>query len=158
MNVRAEEQKFRSMIHRILNRNAHHMTQLIESSPYEDTNEAFDAVYSFYEVKVPIRIRENKYLRYQDFTIRSKAKHGGKTEIDKLREGFGDYYFYAWQTPNRKGFDSYLIVSLSKFRESGLINKPDFKRKNHDGTEFFCYSVADLHRHKCVVIFETLLS
>ena len=36
-----------------------------------------------------------KYKNYNDITIRSKAKNGGLTEIDKLIDGKGQIYFYG---------------------------------------------------------------
>ena len=35
--------------------------------------------------------------KYMDITIRSKTALCNKTEIDKIKAGAGDYYFYCWK-------------------------------------------------------------
>jgi hypothetical protein len=155
-NIRSLEEQYRSQIKRILNRNIHHVSSLKESTYEQDTKEAFDAIYSFNDAKIPIRIREPKYISYRDFTIRCRSLNGGRTEYDKLVDGFGDYYFYAWENESRKSFHSYIIVDIHKFRSSGIICHPDDHRKNGDGTQFYAYCIKTLIAHDCLKIYEAL--
>lgn len=129
----------------------------------EDTEQGFDAVLSFPDVKIPIRIRKHEYLKYMDLTIRSKSKYNNKTEIDKLKEGFGDYYFYAWtdETKTSKGNNNiltYMILDLSVFRNTVLENPSIKDKPNFDGTCFNTYTMKQLQDNGIVKVFEDFRS
>jgi len=142
-------------IRKILTRNCHIFTAFKEATPQQDMEEGFDSVFSFPDVKIPIRIRSNQYLKYRDITIRSRSYHNKKTEIDKIREGKGDYYFYAWENKNNS-IACYCIFDIAKFISSGLIDNPTSKKRNNDGTEFYTYSIEDMIKNDTMVIYEQI--
>jgi len=153
-----EDQKVKYFyeIRRILNKNSYLFTRFTDATPQEDMNEGFDAVFSFPEVKIPIRIRNFEYQRYMDITIRSKSACNQKTEIHKLREGFGDYYFYCWLDKERRHIEKYAIIDLHKFRSVLVNEQPDSSKKNTDGTEFFVFTVDRLVKTNSIVMFEII--
>ena len=79
----------------ILRRNSMNFLSLEVSNEYKDTQEATDMLIKIEGGDVALRVR-NPSCKFRDFTIRSRSKYGGKTEIDKLKEGFGDWYLYVW--------------------------------------------------------------
>jgi len=153
--------KYLLQVKRILISKAYIFTKFREATIKEDQELGFDAVLSFPDTKIPIRIRKEEYIKYSDFTVRSKSRSGGRTEIDKIRDGFGDFYFYAWsdesifKKENNK-IISYMILDLNIFR-STIVDKPTKNNMaNGDGTSFHIYSKQILFDNKVVKIFEYL--
>ncbi len=156
--IKTLNDKYFNTIRRILNSKSYVFTKFVEATPKQDMEEGFDSIFSFPDVKIPIRIRDYKYLNYRDITIRSRSYYGMRTEIDKLREGFGDYYFYGWETKESNGIYCYAIFSIKNFVESGLIDEPDSQRQNYDGTEFYCYSLDKMIKKNVIILYEKLAS
>lgn len=153
--------KYLLQVRKILVSKAYIFTKFRESTLKEDREQGFDAVLSFPDVKIPIRIRQNKYLQYMDLTIRSKSKYNLKTEIHKIKEGFGDFYFYAWsdETPMKKENNkivSYMILDLNVFRNTIIDRPTQTDKPNGDGTCFNCYNRLLLLDNKVIRIFEHL--
>jgi len=64
---------------------------------------------------VACRVRKTEYHgRFADITIRSYRSSGSTTELEKLAQGFGDYYFYGWGDPPTISY--YEIIDLHKCR------------------------------------------
>jgi hypothetical protein len=147
--------RFNSKIARVLNKNTHLFSSFTKSTPKQDMQEGFDAIFTLPDIKIPIRIRKKKYLSFRDITIRSKLDTGSRTEIDKIRDGCGDYYFYAWETKNRNSFVAYVIFDINKFVKSGRIDKPSSEDvDNKDGTYFNGYDLGDLIEDDVLLIYE----
>ena len=91
---------------------------------------------------------------YRDWTIRCKSRYGYTTEIDKLRAGWGDFYFYGWDNANGR-IDEYMLLDLAKVRNSGLLST-NIQRKitvNTDGkTAFITISTSELFDHGCFLV------
>jgi hypothetical protein len=146
--------KYLKQVKSILLKNSYIFTNFREATPKEDMENGFDAVISFPDVKIPIRIRQNKYLQYMDLTIRSESRYGAKTEIHKIKEGFGDYYFYAWANQNNNSIISYMILDLNVFRQT-IIDQPIiYNMANPDGTKFHIYSRELLIKNRIIKIIE----
>lgn len=94
--------------------------------------------------RIAVRIRREQARKYTDVTIRARSKHGAKTEIDKLREGWGDWYVYAWESNQRGRLDRWCIYDLHAVRRSGLLEKAGAVTWNGDGTGFVTISLRDL--------------
>lgn len=114
---------------------------------YKDTNESTDMIMFISKPDIALRVRSPKYS-YRDITIRSRSKYGGKTEIDKLREGYGDWYFYGWGDGRGKILE-YVIADIDKIRRSGLLENK-IETLNNDGTAFITIDIADLFWHKAI--------
>jgi hypothetical protein len=56
-------------------------------------------------VRIGCRVRKHKYRdSYQDeFTIRAGRPSGVKTELAKIIEGWGDYFFYGFSNEDETG-------------------------------------------------------
>ncbi len=101
----------------------------------EDMKQATDFVPESYTPAIAVRIRRTGYQTYKDMTIRT-YKNGHKTEIHKLREGFGDYYLYCW-TDDRNNITEYWFIDLDNLRESGLLSPPYKEKENSGGNTRF---------------------
>jgi TPP-dependent trihydroxycyclohexane-1,2-dione (THcHDO) dehydratase len=145
--------KFFPLIQRILNRYSYVFTRFSEATKLQDQTEGFDAIFSFPDVKIPVRIRKFKYQKYMDFTVRSQTVMRAKTEIHKLQEGFGDYYFYAWADETDTKIEKYIIIDLNVFRKS-IIKTPDEIRDNSDDTQFYTYSFDRLMKENAIIVYE----
>lgn len=97
----------------------------------KDVSEATDLLILTIEsnLRFACRIRRHKYIeKYsQEFTIRYKVKFGGKTEFDKIKEGFADYMFYGFCDEQEKYIVRYSIIDLRNFRQH-LINNPEMEK------------------------------
>lgn len=118
------------------------------ASEVEDTQQSTDAVLEVDgKVTIGMRIRRHKVYPkgkiYRDLTIRAQSKGGGKTELSKMREGWCDWYFYGWLTPD-KTLSEYMLVEVEPLRKSGILfdNRPI--TPNGDGTGFVSYTLDEL--------------
>ena len=115
---------------------------IIDTSTYkQDTEEAFDLITLPTAKKIACRVRDyDKYNKFMDeFTIRSRTKYGKKTEIHKIKEGFGDWMFYGFG--KNKRVLKYSIIDLNVFREN--VEHISFQNiKNNDGTEFAVFKLG----------------
>jgi len=102
-------------------------------------------------VRVGCRIRESEYLgRYgNEFTIRSGRPSGIKTELAKIIEGWGDYFFYGFVSDK---LIKWTLADLKVFRlwyntELYKGNKPGILKQNKDGSSnFMCFKWNELPR------------
>ena len=95
-------------------------------------------------VRIAVRVRKKGYAEMygDEFTIRTKRPSGTKTEIDKIIEGWGDYFFYghegealnlsAWALCNLKVFRGWVSNYLWTHKTA-----PGEKRANRDGSSSF---------------------
>lgn len=112
------------------------------SSDYEDGNLCYDMVFNM-NFTVSVRIRKYNYIKYNDLTIRSRSKYGNKTEIDKIKEGLAQVYFYAYESKNRDRLVKIRICDVQAIRK--LIRKQKYiNRTNFDGTEFKAFKFSDI--------------
>jgi hypothetical protein len=113
------------------------------STNYEDTKLSFDLVFNF-NFTISIRIRQNKFVKFNDLTIRSRASGGGRTELDKIKDGLAQVYFYAYMDINEDSLEKVRIANVDAIRQ--LILKDKFKGPipNGDGTEFIALKFKDI--------------
>jgi hypothetical protein len=76
----------------------------------DDVENATDLIitYGLEKIKCGLRIRDIKYLNYNDITIRSRSKYGSSTEIDKLKNT--DRIIYCVVNPLSKAVMKYAIL------------------------------------------------
>jgi hypothetical protein len=121
---------------------------LISEPPIEEDRERNTdlVVLRLDAVRVGCRVRKQDQIRYADeFTIRVGRPSGIKTELTKIIEGWGDYFFYGFSDSEEKLLDRWLLGSLNAFRvwhSRQLVERkgkpPGFLKKNHDGSSSFC--------------------
>jgi hypothetical protein len=125
---------------------------LSKATQEDDKKNGFDFVFQMGNFTVPVRIRKPN-IRFRDFTIRARSMYNMRTEIDKLREGAGDVYFYAWTkyAGGNEDIDAWWLIDLSKVRQSGLLNQQRKLILNGDGTGFVNITKAELEAHDCII-------
>lgn len=121
--------------------------ELSLSSDLEDSKFSYDMVYNG-KVEISVRLRNNYYLKYRDFTIRCKSRNNGITEIDKLKSGMGNVYFYGWLNDISTEIQEYVIVDINKIR--GLLDQGTY-RTNTDNTAFMAYDISFLKRNDAII-------
>lgn len=145
---RKTSDKYLDSFKEILKRNSMHFLSLEVSDEQKDTQEATDMIIKIEGGDVALRVRDAS-KPYRDLTIRSKSKYGGRTEIDKIRDGFGDWYLYGWG--NGGYVKEYILVDLDKVREFGLL---EGRREipNYDGaTRFINIEIGELQMCGCII-------
>lgn len=134
---------------------AHLGVHLIGEPPMEEDAERNTdlMVLRMEAVRIGCRIRRYKYLsRYSDgFTIRAGRPSGVKTELTKIIEGWGDYFFYGFSNNDESGLSAWTIADLKVFRiwfnRQLYINKkmPGDYKPNIDGSSnFIAFRWAEL--------------
>ena len=104
-------------------------------------------------VRIGCRTRKSHYFEaYGDeFTIRSGRPSGVKTELTKIIEGWGDYFFYGFSNSSETALQAWTLGDLKVFRlwysTQLYLNKnpPGFLKINGDGSSsFLAFKWADL--------------
>lgn len=98
-------------------------------------------------VRIGCRIRKHDYLcRYgNEFTIRAGRPSGAKTELTKIIEGWGDYFFYGFCDPSEQRLARWTLADMRVFRvcysrmlvasPAGAV--PGISKSNLDGSSSF---------------------
>lgn len=135
------------IVETILKDNARYFINVSVANQELDTKQATDFVIKLEGGDIAVRIRRDD-CKYRDLTIRS-INHGYKTEIDKIREGFGKYYLYCW-TDSTGEVSEWILVDLDKVRNLNLMdNRRDIP--NGDGTYFIAISKKELNNNDCLL-------
>jgi hypothetical protein len=89
----------------------------------------------------------------RQFTIRYDRPSGAKTEWEKLREGWGDFFFYGFSDPTETRIRSFVLLDLRQFRtycDYREIKNPSWLPgdiiTNPDGTQFLACPVGRIPR------------
>lgn len=161
--MRDQEHQFRNFVEKAVRPHMHNFSKLrsgaVVSTTEEDTRLSFDMRVGLW-VPVSVRLRKNRYLRYRDFSIRSKTRYSGqvingelvKCELDKLKEGYGNCYFYGWLTPCELSIAHYMLIDINRLRhrlDCGT-DKP-----NPDGVTWGRYYDLDLVRDAGALVFQS---
>lgn len=69
-------------------------------------------------VRIACRVRRYKYFRQypDDVTIRASLPNGGNTELTKIIEGWGDYFFYGFSDESERQLIAWKLCGLNAFR------------------------------------------
>lgn len=133
----------------ILERNSMHFLSMEVSDEYKDTQESTDMIIKIEGGDVALRVREPS-CAFRDLTIRSRSKWGNTTEIDKLKQGFGDWYLYGWGD-GISNVNEYILVDLHKVRQFNLLDVKRNEIPNGDGTKFISIPIGELQMAGCIV-------
>ena len=95
-------------------------THLIGEPPVEEDAERNTdlMVLKMEAVRIGCRIRRHKYLVAfgNEFTIRAGRPSGAKTELAKIVEGWGDYFFYGFSNAEHHELAAWFLGDLRVFR------------------------------------------
>lgn len=100
---------------------------LVPSSFEEDTQHACDLIImKARDMRIAARIRKYHYsLSYGDeFTIRCKTQYNQKTEIHKIIEGWGDWFFYGFANETEEDISKWFLIDLHVLRRNRLQKQP----------------------------------
>lgn len=141
----------------------------IDTAPIErDMKEATDLVLKLSGGDIAVRVRGHKYLYPHpynteplsfDWSVRFKARYGHRTEIDKLREGFAKWYFFAMANEDETDIFDYALLDLDKIRSEGILDQADrwMVHPNYDGSSGGYYPMRDLLDLGCVVYHKNIM-
>lgn len=97
-------------------------------------------------VRIGCRIRKFQDLKYGgEFTLRASRPSGVKTELTKVIEGWGDYFFYGFANENADGLTQWVLADLRVFRVEFMRKLASLPAKelpgkhlnNHDNSSSF---------------------
>ena len=133
----------------ILKANSMHMLSIKLATPDEDMSRSTDLVMTVEGGNVAVRVRRQKYhSTFRDLTIRAWRSSGVKTELQKIIDGFGRWYLYAWADDN--GIIDWLLVDLNKLRGSDLFDRPYIINKDNT-TGFIAIKDSELKEAGCLI-------
>lgn len=137
-------------IRRILTVDAMHLFTFRVASYQQDVKQATDMLVTANgEMAIAVRIRRD-YCQWRDLTIRAWRHSGVTTELDKIKDGHGDYYLYAWAQGFR--LPEWMLVNLEALRNSGLLEQAWAVKHNKDGrTRFIAIPHNTLSSRGCIV-------
>lgn len=145
-DFRSLELKYRSEIEwHIINALPNLYASFIEfrtSDDYEDKTLSYDLIFNL-NFTISVRIRNHKYIKYEDMTVRVLTKNGNKSEFDKIKNGMAQVYFYAYEDEFSECLEKVRIVNVESIRK--LIDIKNYKIKtNTDGSEFATFNFCDI--------------
>lgn len=131
-----------NLVKDILQENAMYIVKVEVATPDQDMKECTDLKVVVTSGDIAVRIRRSS-IKFRDLTIRA-FKNGNRTEIHKLRDGYGDFYLYAWLGSNGI-FDDWILADINIMRDAGLFSEDRFITMNTDGrTGFISYELSEL--------------
>lgn len=141
--------KYLPQVIKILRENINHLVEIKVAPDRKDMTQAVDLVIRLQGGNVAVRLRRSN-CKYRDLTIRAKRDSGTKTELAKIKQGFGKWYFYGWINERDKVYE-WMLIDLDKMRSSELLEK---KRliPNDDGTYFIAISKQELKSVGCLIL------
>jgi len=131
----------------IIRSQAMHIVNIEIASTENDLEHATDLEVHVTGGNIAVRIRRD--IPWRDLTIRAKNGNA-RTEIHKLRDGYADWYLYAWTTKNN--ISDWLLIDLNAMRSKGCFDKNRPITMNKDGyTGFVKYSLQELKSYNAIV-------
>lgn len=129
---------------------------LIVPAPFEeDAQRNTDlVVLRMDSVRIGCRVRRHEYFNnYSDeFTIRASLPSGTKTELTKIIEGWGDFFFYGFSNADETGLEKWTLADFNVFRlwfnrhlfsnKGQLPGKP--RTNNDKSSDFMVFKWEDL--------------
>ena len=110
-----------------------------------DMEQATDLVLEVGGGTVAVRIRSKRYYNSKpkalDWSVRFESGNA-RTEIHKLREGFGDFYFYGYSKDDAGELEDWWLIDLHTVRERGILESdrwqvhPNMDKKGTAGGYF----------------------
>ena len=124
---------------------------LLKPTPFEmDCKQAADLyVFTAKNMTIAARVRRHGYAdRYPyEFTVRSERDSGAVTELSKILDGWGDWFFYGHADAAATRIPRWWLIDLDVFRTAllrhsrGRVQMRFERRSNRDGTHFVSYDL-----------------
>lgn len=87
-----------------------------------DKREATDIIITHGKARICYRCKSGKYRHLTDLNIRMTVRSGFRTEVHKIREGYGTHYFFCWLDDTNSRIDKWMIIDLDIVRRENLLN------------------------------------
>lgn len=145
-------EKYIPAITEIIKKNSMIVVNIKIASNLDDKQHATDLQVEVSGGNIAVRIRRGKYA-YRDLTIRSYYK-GYKTELEKLRDGHGDWYLYAWEDAIDDRICEYVLIDLALARTLLFTNLEE--KTNRDGSKFVIITLDQLREYGAIKAHEML--
>jgi len=137
-------------IREVIDKVASKIVNIQVATAQEDAENATDYIITLETGTIACRIRRPN-CNFRDLTLRAWRSSGAKTELEKIKEGHGKYYLYAW-AKDADTFADWIFVDLDKFRESKLPFRNRTLIKNPDGTTgFINFKIPELLYWNCII-------
>lgn len=139
-------------IEEILRQCASEMLNVNQATIEQDLKKATDLIVTT-QGAVAVRVRRpNVRHRYRELTIRAFRTSGTKTELEKIKEGYADFYLYCWTDTNDRIAD-WILVDLNHLRATDLLYLEGHEKWNRDHrTSFYWLEDWRLRNHGCIVM------
>jgi hypothetical protein len=128
-----------------------------EATKEDDQEKCTDLIVLKMEaVRIACRIRRHQYYLNREyrnqFTLRASRPSGMKTELAKIIEGWGDFFFYGFSQDDACSLAGYTLCDLKVFRtwhSSYLVRNhgilPGLSKNNSDNSSsFYVFNWNDL--------------
>lgn len=97
-------------------------------------------------LKIAVRVRKYDKFCINEFTIRAVSRKSSKeVEWKKVKQGKGDYLFYAQESIDENGIDNWVLIDLDLVREFTSCSKSAPKEisivYNSDGSGLVKYNL-----------------
>lgn len=112
------------------------------------------------DMRIAARVRRygfaQKYL--YEFTIRSRRENGAKTELAKIVDGWGDWFFYGHADICEVFIEYWWLIDLHSFRAALIRNSMNGTglisgdKKNGDGTFFKWFDLRSFPEEPPILI------
>lgn len=137
-------------VRRILLQNAMYLFTVEVASFALDVKQATDMLLTVTGRKnIAVRLRRASY-QWRDLTIRASRASGVKTELDKIRSGYGDIYLYGWTLELQ--IQEWMLVDLNRLRKSGLLTRTwPFIGNTDNQTQFIAIPYRTLKDYGCIL-------
>lgn len=133
-------------VEQILKGCAEHLITISVAPMDKDRKQATDMMIKTTGGDIAVRLRRGD-CDYRDLTIRALA--GGRTEIDKIKEGYADFYLYGWTTNGVVG--EWMLVDLSVARDMDLLENRNLIRNTDGRTGFIAIPRKELRTNNCIL-------
>lgn len=140
--------KYLSQVIKILRQHAVDLMKVNIAPRADDEQRATDVILKLFGGDVAVRLRRPG-CRFRDLTIRSCRDSGYATELQKIRAGFADFYFYGWLDYNDR-ISEWILVDLDRVRQQRVLDDCQ-NIPNGDGTYFIAIDARELQRRDCII-------
>ena len=80
-----------------------------------------------------------------EFTIRASRPSGTKTELQKIYDGWGDYFFYGFSNQEETSLAQWVLCDLDVMRSRHIEDWDFSEQKNPDGSAgFYAFKLTDM--------------
>lgn len=136
--------------------------RLLNVTPNDiDVSQAADLmVFTARDMRIAARVRRpgfsQRYL--YEFTIRAERDSGAKTELAKIVDGWGDWFFYGHMDDDEKFVEYWWLIDLHAFRAALIrasmngIRLRCGQKSNNDGTHFKWFDLRSFPEHPSILV------